>query len=94
MSARASTSLIAASATRASASTAAKNAAHVFGSAGSTAAAQPSMTGLKPLEGRDHLVQVLANVAPRSRTFVGLAALRRIREHELVAGLDGLDALL
>jgi len=49
--------------------------------------------GGKPLEGRDHLVEILANVAPGRRAFVGLTPLSRIREHELVARLDGLDAL-
>src|SRR6185503_4688549 len=49
--------------------------------------------GAQPLERGDHLVEVFANVAPCRGAFVGLTSLRRIREHELVSGLDRLDAL-
>ena len=93
MASRASTSRSAASAMRASASTAAKNAAPVFGNAGSSAVAHADHRA-QAVESRYHLVEVLAHVAPRGRAFVRLASLRRVREHELVAGLDRLDALL
>ena len=64
-----------------------------FGSFGIEPAGRARRSRARALERRRHLVEVFANIAARGRPFVALAALRGIREHELVAGLDGLDAL-
>ena len=56
--------------------------------------AQASMTGLKPSSAATILSRYSRTLRPAAAPLSVCAALRRVREHELVAGLDRLDALL